>query len=134
MVAVKCFPLNTSGRGLESINDDDSMWFSTLYIIFLTLIAYTGGAMARSSTRSINVNTIRRQLRVVMIFSLPISDNIKDRLKFSYLEEAILDKGLLSESEFNKSTMNATIMDAYGGNEIDLILDMIDEDALVYIT
>lgn len=88
--------------------------------------------MARSSTGSVNVSEIRRQLRVVMTFSLPISDDVKDRLKFSYLREAISDKGPLLELEFDKSTMDATTIDAYGGDKVDLMLDMIDKNTLVH--
>ena len=101
-------------------------------MVSLTLIARTDGAMARSSTESVNVSEIRRQLRVVMTFSLPISDDVKDELKLSYLGEAILDKGSLSEPRSDKSTINATTVDAYGGNKVDSMLDMIDEDALVH--
>ena len=89
--------------------------------------------MARSNTESINISKIRSQLRVVITFSLPISDDVKDRLKFLYLREAILDKRLPSEPESDKSTIDATIVDAYRENKVDSILDMIDEDVLVYI-
>ena len=67
-----------------------------------------------------------------MTFSLPISNNVKDGLKLLYLREAILDKGPLSEPESDKSTMDATTVDAYRGNEVDLMLHMIDKDMLVY--
>lgn len=68
-----------------------------------------------------------------MTFSLSISDNIKDGLKLLYLREAIFDKELPSKPESNKSTMDATTVDVYRGNKVDSMLDMIHEDALVYI-
>lgn len=89
--------------------------------------------MARSSTGSLNVTEIRKQLRIIMTFSLPISDNIKDGLKLLYLREAILDKKPPSKPESNKSTIDATTVNVYRGNKVDSMLDMIDEDALVYI-
>lgn len=89
--------------------------------------------MARSSTGSVNVSEIKRQLRVVITFSLPISDDVKDGLKLLYLEEAILDKRPPSEPESDKLTIDATTVDAYRGNKVDFMLDMIDEDALIHI-
>lgn len=68
-----------------------------------------------------------------MTFNLLISDDLKDKLKFSYLEKTILNKGLLSEPKSDKSTIDTIFMNVYKSNKVDLILDMIDEDALVYI-
>lgn len=132
MAVVKCFPLNTSGRGLEWINGDDLVWSSALHLVTLTLIARTGGTMARSSIGSVNVSKIKKQLRVVMTFSPLISDDVKDGLKLSYLGEAISDKGPLLKPESDELTMDDTTVDAYGGDKVDSMPDMIDQDALVH--
>ena len=83
--------------------------------------------MAWFSMWSVNISEI-----IVMTFSLPISDDIKDGLKLSYLGEAILDKRPSSEPESDKSTIDAITLDAFGRDKVDSMLDMIDEDALVY--
>ena len=67
-----------------------------------------------------------------MTFNLLISDDLKYELKLSYLGEIILDKKLPLEPESDKSTIDATIVNAYRGNKIDSMLDMIDKDELVY--
>lgn len=96
----------------------------------LTLIVRIGAAILCSSTRSVGASEIRRQLRVVMTFPLPIFP-IKDGLKLANLGGNIPDEGPLSEPE-SDSTFSSTTR-TYGDNEVQSMLGFLVEDALVEI-
>lgn len=87
--------------------------------------------MARSIISTMGASKIRRQLRAIMTFVLPLPDGLNEELYLNITNEALLDELLVSDPESNTSTLSSDTS-TYGGEEVELILGYIDKDAVIH--
>ena len=84
--------------------------------------------MARFSTGIIGANEIRRLFCMIMIFSSPISREVRKFWRLNPIKDAPSDEGPLSDPEFGSTS--STGSSAYGEDEVSSMLHFVDKDAL----
>lgn len=87
----------------------------------MTLISQIDGAITRSTTSTVRASKIRRQLHVIMLFTLPLSVELNKALHLDITDEALPDQVTMTDLD---SDTNALFSDAstYWGEEVESIL------------
>lgn len=71
------------------INRNNFAYSSALFTVSLTLVVRASATMARFSIETIGINKICHLLYIVMIFSLPISKEMREFLRLILIEDVL---------------------------------------------
>ncbi len=97
----------------------------------MTLIPGIGGAITRSTTGTLRASEIRRQLRAIISFALPLPAGLNKALCLDITDEALPDQATVIDLDSDTSTSSSSAS-TYGGEEMESILGYVDKDATVY--
>lgn len=96
----------------------------------MTLIPRIGAAMVRSTTGTVGASEIRRHLRAVMSFPLPLPAGLNESLRLGVIEEAIPDEATVTDLDADSGS-SLSGASTYGGNKVESMLGYVDEDVVV---
>lgn len=87
----------------------------------MTLIPWIDGAITRSTTSIVRASKIRNQLRVIMLFALPLSVKLNKALHLDITDEALPDQATVTNLDSNTNTLFSDAS-TYWGKEVESIL------------
>lgn len=99
----------------------------------MILILRIDGAITRSTIGTMGASKIRRQLRALMLFALPLFAELNKAFLLDITDKALLDQAIVIDLDSNTSTLSSGA-NTYEGEEVESMLGYIDDDAAVHAT
>lgn len=86
--------------------------------------------MTRSTTGTVGASKIRRQLRAIMSFALPLPAGLNKTLRLDITNKALPDQATVTDLDSNTSASSSGAS-TYGREEVESMLGYVDGDATI---